>query len=145
MCIPPHTLVYSGHFPPPKKTKLVVSFHPNKNHQAGQRDMALKSHRSHFWQMAVSCNCYSHDVWLTHRLVHDIFLVLECSISIKLGGKRVILLYCKWAGGRNTLWRLFSSNRRGREIACPVDVSLGESAGPGWNQLRRKPGRVLAT
>lgn len=61
--------------------------------------MALKSHRSHFWQMAVSCNCYSHDVWLTHRLVHDIFLVLECSISIKLGGKRVILLYCKWGGG----------------------------------------------
>lgn len=58
--------------------------------------MALKSHRSHFWQMAMSCNCYSHDVWLTHRLVHDIFLVLECSISIKLGGKKVILLHCKW-------------------------------------------------
>lgn len=57
--------------------------------------MVLKSHRPHFWQIAVSCNCHSHDVQLTHHLMHDICLVLECSISIKLGGK-VTLLHCKW-------------------------------------------------
>ena len=71
---PQHTLVYFGHFSPQKKIKLVLLFHLNKNYQAEQCDTVLKSHRPHFWQIAMSCNHHSHNVQLTHPQMHGFFL-----------------------------------------------------------------------
>lgn len=109
----------------------------------GQHDRVLKSHRSHFWQIAVSRDYCSHDVRLTHHLMHDIFLVLECSISIKFGGEKSCTLYME---KRKKLHQGAFSHQTIQEGGSPA--LLGSPWGERWSReesAQAGAGRSLST
>lgn len=134
----------------PLKTKLNWWFNliQVKTIQAEQRDMVLKSHRSHFWQIAVSCNFHSHDVQPTHHPMHDIFLVLECSISIKIGGKKSSFYFVNRKKKYIVETFLTKTIEEEKLPALPSQSlpppSPRETAGSAWNQLRRKAGSNIS-
>lgn len=85
--------------------------------------MVLKSRRSHFWQIAVSCDCHSHDVRLTHHPMHDIFLFWNVPSQLKLEGKKSSF-YIVNRKKKSTLWRLFSSRLQKRRNCLPCPPTL---------------------
>ena len=93
-----------------------------------QHDTVLKSHRSHFWQIAVSCNCHSHVTPLTHQLMHHIFLILECFISMKIIGKRSFYL----VNGKKIHHGDFSHPTTEEE---KLPVLLGSPKGGSWSSM----------
>lgn len=136
---PQHTLVYFGHFSPQKKIKLVLLFHLNKNYQAEQCDTVLKSHRPHFWQIAMSCNHHSHNVQLTHPQMHGFFLALECSISIKCGGQKSFFYTVH--GKKKSIMETFLIKLQKKKNWCPAGVSQRTCL----VQLGRRAGRFFST
>lgn len=80
--------------------------------------------------------------------MHDIFLVLECSISIKIGGKKSSFYFVNRKKKYIVETFLTKTIEEEKLPALPSQSlpppSPRETAGPAWNQLRRKAGSNIS-